>query len=218
MPASPFSSLSAFETAFSSAADVIQLPNTIGRLAQSVILSVSVYQPGNGNNIPSSTSQFTDPNYSKTVAVGELLRNTGEITLQQRRKNIRVYSLGQYSLEPYRVVPGPIENIVSLSHVMLYSSEFLAALGFTPGNIFFQQIPFIITITLNSPTGSTYQININDCWIEESSAPITVMRDDVLVVENIKITAGNVTATNATFAGISILSPLLSGSINLPSL
>ncbi len=121
----------------------IPLPQSEGRLSQ----SCDIFATSQGNIDPTglaswlisndlqASGSFTDPlSYLSSVAAqlgtAQQLGSIERLEIRTARDTERIYSLGRFAFEPYRVVPKTIKTELQLSKVVLYTGDILSSLGF----------------------------------------------------------------------------------------
>ena len=127
-----------------------------------------------------------------------------KIEISQTREVERIYSIGSYAFEPYRMVPKAVKTKLLLSSIVLNRGDFLAAVGFSSWNLYYQQAPFIIRQELADPSNPDQALTVLyfDCWI--SSNPCTFDLSSAtnnLVRQQIEVECGRVMASNSTYYG-----------------
>ena len=127
-----------------------------------------------------------------------------KIEISQAREVERIYSIGSYAFEPYRMVPKAVKTRLTLNNVVLNSGDFLAAVGFNSWNLYYQQAPFIIRQDLVDPTNASNAVIVLyfDCWI--SSNPTTFDLGGAtsnLVRQTIEVECGRVMTSSSSYFG-----------------
>jgi len=127
-----------------------------------------------------------------------------KIEITQTREIERIYSIGSYAFEPYRMVPKAIKTRLQLSSILLYSGDFLSKPGFSSWNLYYQQAPFIIRQDLVDPSEPTKALSVLyfDCWIAENPCTFDLSAtNNNLVRQSIVVDCGRVMASNSTYFG-----------------
>ena len=195
----------------------VPIPKTEGRLSQ----SCSIYATPGGNVDPTNllngwlttndmqSSSALDPvSFMMSVAAmlgaSKPIGSTEKIVINQTREIERIYSIGSYAFEPYRMVPKAIKTRLTLSSIMLYNGDFLSKPGFSSWNLYYQQAPFIIRQDLVDPSQPTKALSVLyfDCWIAENPSTFDLsVNTGNLVKQEIVVDCGRVMASNSTYFG-----------------
>jgi hypothetical protein len=139
-----------------------------------------------------------------------------KIEISQARDVERVYSIGSYAFEPYRMVPKAVKTTLTLNNVVLNSGDFLATVGFNSWNLFYQQAPFLIRQDLADPTDSSNRVSVLyfDCWISVNPTTFDLSSaTNNLVRQTIVVECGRVMASNSSFFGNAAKSSLVKNNI-----
>ena len=194
----------------------IPLPETSGRLAQTVDLFAS---SGGNTDLSSAFDSFlatndlqssgaVDPlaflnSMAALMGTQKKLGSVEKLEVSQTREIDRIYGLGSYAFEPYRVVPKAIKTSLTLTKIVLYTEDFLKSVGFNSYNLFYQQAPFIIRQVLIDPNNMDKDPDVVfyfDCWI--SSNPYTfdlAAGGNNLVKQEIKVECGRILVSSASY-------------------
>ena len=197
-------------------ANKVPLPITAGRLSQSCAIytttggNVSTSNLVNGwlttNDLQASSA--LDPvsflnGVLAMLGASKPIGSIEKIDISQVRDIERIYSVGSYAFEPYRMVPKAVKTKLTLNNIVLNSGDFLATVGFNSWNLYYQQAPFLIRQDLRDPAGGdTVTVLYFDCWI--SSNPCTFDLSNPtgnLVRQTIDVECGRVMASNSSFLG-----------------
>jgi len=192
------------------------LPLTSGRLAQ----SCDIFASSGGNTDLSGafdsflatndlqSSGAVDPlaflnSMAALLGTQKRVGSLEKIEIQQVREIDRIYGLGSYAFEPYRVIPKAIKTSLTLTKVVLYNEDFLKAVGYNSYNLFYQQAPFIIRQVLidpNNPDKDPDVLFYFDCWI--ASNPYTFdlsAGGSNLVKQEVKVECGRIMISGANY-------------------
>jgi hypothetical protein len=132
------------------------------------------------------------------------LGSIDKIEISQAREVERIYSIGSYAFEPYRMVPKAVKTKLTLSNVVLNSGDFLAAVGFNSWNLFYQQAPFLIRQDLVDPTKANNTITVLyfDCWISVNPTTFDLSNPTAnLVRQTIEVECGRVMSSASSYFG-----------------
>lgn len=193
----------------------VPIPQTLGRLSQ----SCDIFSSKGGNlGADSALNSFLSTNdlqaassvdplsfLNSVVALLGTAKSLGSIEkleVSQTRDIDRIYSLGSYAFEPYRVVPRAVKTSLNLSKIVLYKEDFLKSVGFNSYNIYYQQAPFIIRQTLINPTDPDADPDVIlffDCWIASNPFTFDLSSGDNLVKQNVRVECGRVFSSGASF-------------------
>jgi hypothetical protein len=153
----------------------MSLPSTSARLSPSIRIRTIQYD-ANGKEMP-----------------GLVLGAVRKLTKNETRSTTKLRSLGTYAFRPAVIVPGPIDNSISLQRVVLYKGDALEAIfGSSLESIYYQMRPFLIEIRKYSPFGRTDTIKCYDCWITKNPISFNIDTEDLLVAQEIDIEVGRI--------------------------
>ena len=192
----------------------IPLPETGGRLSQTLDLFAS---SGGNTDLTSAFDSFLSTNdlqssgaidplaflnsMAALMGTQKRLGSIEKLEVSQTREIDRIYGLGSYAFEPYRVVPKAIKTSLTLTKVVLYTEDFLKSVGFNSYNIFYQQAPFIIRQVLIDPNNLDKDPDVIfyfDCWISSNPYTFDLSSDgNNLVKQEIKVECGRILVSSA---------------------
>ena len=198
-------------------ANQVPLPITEGRLSQ----SCAIYTTSNGNVDPANlangwlttndlqASSAVDPvsflnSVLAMLGASKPIGSIEKIDISQTRDVERIYSIGSYAFEPYRMVPKSVKTKLTLSNVVLNSGDFLSAVGFSSWNLYYQQAPFIIRQDLVNPRdqADVTAVLYFDCWISNNPCTFDLTgTNNNLVRQQVEVECGRVMASNSTYIG-----------------
>jgi len=214
-------------------AQQVPFPQTIARLAQSC--EIYATRGGNadvtaqlaaylGSNDLTATGSSVDlvTNVLAAALEASVATKIGAITsmtAEQNRTLTRIYSLGSYSFEPQRLVPGRITTRLRLNRVVLNelnNEDVLAAFGFAGWNLFYQQTPVIIKQVFYDPfTDTPVESNLFlDCWLADNgNVAFDVMSNNMLLIQKCTMECGRVINSEAVISSSLVSSSSLSKAI-----
>ena len=199
-------------------AEQVPIPKTIGRLSQ----SCSIYTTPGGNvdltNLLNGWLTTNDMQASSALDPAAFLAlvqtmlgtnkpvgSVDKIEIAQTREIERIYSIGSYAFEPYRMVPKAIKTRLTLSNIVLNddaSGDFLSKPGFSSWNLYYQQAPFIIRQDLVNPQTGNEPVSILyfDCWIAENPCTFDLGPNNAnLVRQQIVIDCGRIMSSASSY-------------------
>jgi hypothetical protein len=126
------------------------------------------------------------------------------VQISQTRDIERIYSIGSYAFEPYRMVPKAVKTKLTLSNIVLNRGDFLSSLGFCSWNLYYQQAPFIIRQDLANPLDPKKALTVLyfDCWIAAMPTTFDLSQtNNNLVRQTIEVECGRVMTSDCTVYG-----------------
>lgn len=209
----------------------VPLPQTKGRLSQ----SCDIFATTGGNvDITNTINSFLSTNDLQASSGMDPLAFIGAIAAQlgtsrqmgsiekleiaQTREVERIYGLGSYAYEPYRIVPKAVKTSLTLHKVVLYTEDFLSSVGFNSYNLYYQQAPFIIRQTLlnpNKPNEDPDVIFYFDCWVVGNPITFDLASNQNLVKQEIKVECGRMFVASAQFLAATFTKKLTRNGIKI---
>lgn len=141
-----------------------------------------------------------------------------KLEISQTREIERIYSVGSFAFEPYRMVPKAVRTKLTLNSVVLNPNgkngggDFLAKVGFNSWNLYYQQAPFIIRQDLINPvnTQDVIVLLFFDCWITVNPCTFDLSTPTTnLVRQQIEVECGRMMASDSTIYGNSTTSKIV---------
>jgi len=193
----------------------IPIPQTLGRLAQTCDIYGTTGGNLDGGSLANQLFNTNDLMASSSVdplafinslvtylATANKLGSVESLEIKQTREIERIFSIGAYSFEPYRLIPKAIKTDLTLRKVMLYTGgDMLESCGFPGYNLYHQQAPFILRQQLIDPIGDkeTIEIMYFDCWLKSNPMKFDLSSDTAnLITQEVGVTCGRVFVSSAS--------------------
>jgi hypothetical protein len=117
---------------------------------------------------------------------------------------IRGFNGNEY--EPAYVVPGEVSSSLTLDRIVFHDSDALSMLGFTRGNVLYQDNPFVIIedqyalssggLFKKEPSVTLARsLYYNDCWITDSPITYDIQSNDLILIPTIKVECGKIVSS-----------------------
>jgi hypothetical protein len=193
-----------------------RLPKTLARIPQSceiLVSSLGNVEISNLFNIDWSTIQTNSLSveYFATTVLLALEANTSFGSLQKvdiklDREVDKIFSLGYNAFEPEAMAPKAISTTVTITNLLLYKQkpDIMSILGYTSGNLFFQQAPFIIKQMFRSPENwdeVTDVLIYTNCWITSLPVTFDYSAENNLIIEAATVNCGRILSLSSNLIG-----------------